>query len=146
MRVSFHLTVVMGLSLGLGGAAASVLADEKSQTELLKPLQGSWVSSGEGLDAMWSFEGEKAKATVNGVEYTCKVKIDNEAKPHKTIDFEITDGPDEAKGKMSKCIYKLDGEKLTLCVSMPGKDRPKEFEQAEGEAYLFDLKKEKKKD
>ncbi len=83
------------------------------------------------------------KASVNGTDYTCKVKVDPEAKPHATIDLTIDDGPEEAKGKISKAIYKLDGEKLTLCVSVPGKDRPKAFEQAPDEAYLFELKKQK---
>ena len=55
------------------------------------------------------------------MDYTCKGKIDADAKPHATIDLVIEDGPEEAKGKTSKGIYKLDGEKLTLCVSAPGK-------------------------
>ena len=80
------------------------------------------------------------------MEYTCKGKIDTDAKPFAAIDLVIEDGPEEAKGKTSKGIYKLDGEKLTLCVSVPGKDRPKEFAQTDDEAYLFELKKEKKKD
>ena len=80
------------------------------------------------------------------MDYTCKAKIDTDAKPFATIDLVIDDGPEEAKGKTSKGIYKIDGEKLTLCVSAPGKDRPKEFAQVDDEAYLFELKKEKKKD
>ena len=58
-------------------------------------------------------------------------------------DFVQENGPEDAKGKMSKAIYKLDGEKLTICVSAPGKDRPKELMQVEDEAYLFTLKKQK---
>ena len=55
------------------------------------------------------------------MEYTCKGKVDKDAKPLPRIDLVIEDGPEEAKGKTSKGIYKLDGEKLTLCVSVPGK-------------------------
>jgi uncharacterized protein (TIGR03067 family) len=141
----FSLVTAAALS-GLGllsGATPRALGDDKSQSELLKPFQGTWATDGEGLDAKWTFEGEKVKATVNGTDYSCKVKIDTEAKPNPTLDLEIEDGPDEAKGKTSKAIYKLDGEKLTICVSVPGKDRPKEFAQAEDEAYLFNLKKQK---
>ncbi len=137
----FSFALWAGLSLG--GGAARAFGDDKPQSELLKPLLGTWASEGDGIDAKWTFEGEKVKATVNGTDYTCKVKIDSDAKPFSTLDFVIEDGPEDSKGKTSKCIYKLNGEKLTLCVSLPGKDRPKEFAQTEDEAYLFELKKQK---
>jgi uncharacterized protein (TIGR03067 family) len=142
--LSTLLTAFALVGLGLmAGATSRAHGDDKAQSEVLKPFLGTWATDGEGIDAKWTFEGEKVKATVNGTDYTCKVKVDKEAKPNPTIDLEIEDGPEEAKGKTSKCIYKLDGEKLTLCVSMPGKDRPKEFAQVEDEAYLFSLKKQK---
>ena len=148
MRTTAGLSTLLAVAalaaLGLlGGVTAQALADDKAQSDKLKPFQGSWATDGDGIDAKWTFEGEKLKATVNGTDYTCKVKIDTEAKPNATLDLEIEDGPEEAKGKTSKCIYKLDGEKLTLCVSLPGKDRPKDFAQVEDEAYLFTLKKQK---
>jgi uncharacterized protein (TIGR03067 family) len=136
------VATLAALSL-LGGVEAQAVADDKAQSDKLKPFQGSWATDGDGVDAKWTFEGEKLKATVNGTDYSCKVKVDTEAKPNATLDLEIEDGPEEAKGKTSKCIYKLDGEKLTLCVSVPGKDRPKDFAQVEDESYLFTLKKQK---
>ena len=148
MRTSAGLSTLLAvaalaaLSL-LGGVTAQAVADDKAQSDKLKPFQGSWATDGDGIDAKWTFEGEKLKATVNGTDYSCKVKVDTEAKPNATLDLEIEDGPEEAKGKTSKCIYKLDGEKLTLCVSVPGKDRPKDFAQVEDESYLFTLKKQK---
>jgi uncharacterized protein (TIGR03067 family) len=143
---TLFLTLAIGTGLNMSWVAASAAADSKSQAELIKPFLGTWASSGDGIDATWTFESEKVKATVAGMEYTCKPKIDGDAKPFATIDLVIDDGPEEAKGKTSKGIYKIDGEKLTLCVSAPGKDRPKEFAQVDDEAYLFELKKEKKKD
>ncbi len=145
MALTFLLTSAIGAGLSLSWGAASARGDDKAQAELLKPLQGTWASSGEGIDATWTFDGEKVKANVAGMEYTCKGKVDKDAKPA-TIDLVIEDGPEEAKGKTSKGIYKLDGEKLTICVSVPGKDRPKDFAQVDDEAYLFELTKEKKKD
>jgi uncharacterized protein (TIGR03067 family) len=145
--LTFFLTVAVGAGLCLSWGTASARGDEKADAELLKPFQGTWASSGEGIDATWTFDGDKIKASVAGMEYTCKAKIDKDAKPHASIDLTVVDGPEEAKGKLSKGIYKLDGEKLTLCVALPGKeDRPKDFAQVDDEAYLFELKKEKKKD
>jgi uncharacterized protein (TIGR03067 family) len=132
------------MTLALGWAGTRALAADETSADALKSLKGTWVSD-EGIDSTWTFEGETLKATVNGLDYTCKVKVDPKAKPA-TIDLAIDDGPEDAKGKTSKCIYKLEGGKLTLCVSLPGKDRPKEFEQNEGESYVFELKKEKPKD
>ena len=144
-RLAILLVGAICASVSLVGGARFALAEEdKAAAEALKSLKGTWVAAeDEGIDSKWTFEGETAKASVNGLEYSCKVKIDPKAKPHATLDFVITDGPDEAKGMTAKCLYKLDGEKLTLCVALPGKDRPKEFEQAEGETFVFKLKKEK---
>jgi uncharacterized protein (TIGR03067 family) len=137
----FSLALWTGLYLSAGAARA--FGDDKAEKEVLKPFQGTWASEGDGIDSKWTFEGDKVKATVNGQDYACKVKVDSDAKPFSTIDFMIEDGPEDSKGKTSKSIYKFDGEKLTICVSMPGKDRPKEFAQTEDEAYLFELKKQK---
>jgi uncharacterized protein (TIGR03067 family) len=144
LAVLLLLAIWAGFSL-VGGAAIARADDDKSSAEdALKALKGTWVAAeDDGIDSKWTFEGETVKASVNGLDYTCKVKIDPKAKPHATVDFVITEGPEEAKGQTSRCLYKLDGEKLTLCVSMPGKDRPKEFEQSEGEVFVFKLKKEK---
>jgi uncharacterized protein (TIGR03067 family) len=136
------LLLLAALWSGLDRAQA--IADEKAPAAAGKVILGTWVADGDGIDSKWVFEAETLKASVQGVEYVCKYKVDTAAKPHPTVDLTIDEGPDESKGKTSKCIYKLDGEKLKLCVSLPGKDRPKEFEQVDGEAYLFELKKEKK--
>jgi uncharacterized protein (TIGR03067 family) len=148
MRAStVGLTALLGLAIWagfcLGDGASRALGDDKPQSELLKPFQGTWSTDGDGLDAKWTFEGEKVKATVNGTEYACTAKVDTKAKPFATIDLAIDDGPEDAKGKTSKGIYKLEGEKLTICTSAPGKDRPKEFTQVEDESYLFAMKKQK---
>lgn len=140
----FVLTLMIPASLCSSGAAARAFDDDKAQTDALKALEGTWVTKeNEGIEAKWVFAGASLKATVNGMDYTCKVKLDPAAKPNSTADFEIEDGPEDAKGKISKAIYKLDGDKLKICVSHPGKDRPKEYEQVPDEAILFEFTKQK---
>jgi uncharacterized protein (TIGR03067 family) len=137
----FVFTLSITPSLYLSGAARA--ADDK-QAEALKALEGTWVTKeNEGIEGKWIFTGASVKVSVNGMDYTCKVKLDPAAQPNATADLEIEEGPEDAKGKVSKAIYKLDGDKLKICVSHPGKDRPKEYEQVPDEAVLFELTKQK---
>lgn len=134
-----------GLLAAAAGGFAATAADDKAKTDAVKSFQGGWVTTeNEGIEAKWEFEGETVKTMVSGMDYVSKLKVDPAAKPHKTLDLAIEAGPEDSKGKISKGIYKLEGEKLTICISIPGKDRPKDFEQVEDECYLFQLKKEKK--
>jgi uncharacterized protein (TIGR03067 family) len=111
----------------------------------MKAIQGTWVSpENSNLEAKWVFKGETLTASVNGMDYEGKVKIDDKAKPHATLDIELTEGPEDVKGKTAKAIYKLDGDKLIVSVSTPGRDRPKDFEPQPDEVHVFELKKEKK--
>jgi uncharacterized protein (TIGR03067 family) len=67
------------------------------------------------------------------------VTLDDAAKPHKTIDFKIDEGPEDAKGKTSKAIYKLDGnDKAVLCLRPEG-ERPDKFEQVGEEQFVINL-------
>ena len=59
------------------------------------------------------------------MEYVGKIKVDDKAKPHSTLDIELTDGPEDAKGKTAKAVYKLDGEKLVIAVSTPAAIAPR---------------------
>ncbi len=137
--------VAVGVVASAAAGLAATADDDKAKTDAVKSFQGDWATAeNEGIEAKWSFEGEKVKTTVAGMEYSSKLTVDPTAKPHSTLDLKIEDGPEESKGKVSKGIYKIEGDKLSICISIPGKDRPKDFEQVEDECYLFELKKEKK--
>jgi uncharacterized protein (TIGR03067 family) len=56
-------------------------------------------------------------------------KLDGAQKP-KQIDMIGTEG--ENRSKTAQGIYALDGDTLTICYTMPGGERPKEFESKPG--------------
>ena len=139
-----RIRTMLACSLTLLGLATLGAADD-TPTAAVKALEGTWTTSDtDALDAKWVFKGDILETTVNGMDYKGKVKADDTAKPHATLDIEITDGPEDAKGKTARGLYKLDGDKLVIAVSHPGHDRPKDFEPVPDEVYLFELKKQKK--
>ncbi len=143
--MGFALASALGLlTLAAGVATQSAAADDSAISPAIKAIQGTWVTSeNDSLEAKWAFKGETVQVSVNGQDYTGKIKADDAAKPHSTLDIAISEGPEESKGKTGKAIYKLNGEKLLITVSIPGRDRPKDFEPVPDEVYRFDLKKQK---
>jgi uncharacterized protein (TIGR03067 family) len=113
----------------------------------LKTIQGEWtVPSGAGGDVSYTFKGKTLSIETPNRSYKMTIKLDPKAKPEKSIDFHIDEGPDDAKGKDSKGIYQLEGEdSLTLCFSGEG-DRPTKFEQIGFEQILTKLKRKKSAD
>lgn len=131
-RRSLMALALVSLSLNLA------TADESA-----KALEGTWVGE-EGISSEWTFKGDKLEANVNGNTYKAEFKVDAKAQPHATMDVTISESPDgDGKGRVGKAIYKLDGDKLTLCVSMPGNDRPGAFSNIDEVQYKFELKKKK---
>jgi uncharacterized protein (TIGR03067 family) len=110
----------------------------------LKTIQGEWtVPSGFGGNVSYTFKGKTLSIESPNRSYKMTIKLDPKAKPEKSIDFHIDEGPDDAKGKDSKGIYQLEGEDtLTLCFSGEG-DRPTKFEQIGFEQILTKLKRKK---
>ena len=143
------IAVAFGLGLltqATGVATPNAIAEDVASSPAIKAIQGTWVTSeNDSLDAKWAFKGDAVEISVNGQEYSGKVKVDDQAKPHPTLDIAISEGPEETKGKTGKAIYKLDGEKLLITVSIPGHDRPKDFDPVPDEVYRFELKKQKSK-
>jgi uncharacterized protein (TIGR03067 family) len=122
-----------------------IIADDSALSSALKAIQGTWATAeNDNLEAKWVIKGQSLTASVNGMDYVGKLKLDDKNKPHATLDIDITDGPEDAKGKTARAVYKIDGEKLVIAVAVPGHDRPKDFEPVPDEVYLFELKKQKK--
>jgi uncharacterized protein (TIGR03067 family) len=123
-------------------SAATVRGDDAGD---LKKMQGSWsFTNDQGEEKRWVFEGETLKSMVGAGLYVSKVKLDSKAQPVPAIDLMITEAPDDSAGMTALAIYKLDGDKLTLCISHPGSTtRPTEFKRVEAEVYLIELKRAK---
>ncbi len=143
MRRTMLCVLVVGLLPAL--ATMSAWGDDAKASADLKKMEGTWVQGGSGPDARWVIEGDSLKATVNGEEYVCTLKLDPEAKPHPSADIVIKKGPGDSAGKTSKAIYKFDGETLVFCVTHPGvENRPADYKEVQDEAFVFEFKKETK--
>ena len=104
-------------------------------------LQGKWTAKF-GPDGSFeltilfkentvTFSGE----TPDGQTFEVKgeAKLDEAAKPHKTIDYLNFTGPDGSPMPDILGIYNFDGDdKVKLCSGAPGQDRPTEFKTGEG--------------
>jgi uncharacterized protein (TIGR03067 family) len=136
----------MGLMLSTMIATVTPLrAEDAAVQKDLKTLEGEWtVKSQSGDEILYKFKGDKLEVTAPSRSYKMTLKIDPTARPEKTIDFQIDDGPDDAKGKTSKGIYKFadDGKTFIFCFRGEG-DRPDKYEQIGYEQILSTLKRKK---
>jgi uncharacterized protein (TIGR03067 family) len=136
-------TALVALLVPIAGLRA---ADDKEKDKVegdLKKIQGKWTTpSANGDKVSYTFEGKKLKVVAPSRTYEMVVTLDPEAKPEKSIDFKIVEGPDDAKGNTSKGIYKFDGDKFVFCFAPQG-DRPTKFEMEGYEKILTTLTKDK---
>ncbi|HUP81767.1 MAG TPA: TIGR03067 domain-containing protein [Pirellula sp.] len=116
----------------------SITAESKE----MKELAGEWecisaVDDGKEIDEATvkklrlTLTKDGAYKTTLGdrVLFDSTCKIDN-AKTPKSIDMIGTEG--ENKGKAAQGIYKLVEGKLSICYTMPGKQRPSDFKSESG--------------
>ena len=123
-------------------AGAGLRADDKDKAEGdLKAMAGVWTQDIGGHEDTWTFKGTNVKLDSPTRKYDMTIKIDEKATP-KTADFKTDKGPEDAEGKTLMAIYKVDGDKMSICLSVTEK-RPTEFKQEEGATFLFELKRKK---
>jgi uncharacterized protein (TIGR03067 family) len=129
-----------------------LLGADKKEPEIkgdLKKLQGVWkatsiIYNGDDLSAD---DDGKIKLTIKGTTGTLDaakmvkseyakitLKLDESTKP-KCLDVTIAAGGQ--KGVTLESIYKIDGDKLTICTKVLGMDRPTKFESPGGESVAL---------
>jgi uncharacterized protein (TIGR03067 family) len=116
-------------------AGSSALADDKNPAGK-DALAGTWkLTSVEINGQPLSMEKlQEARLVVEGAKYSLVLgetrlemtHVLHVDKAPKEMELSIAEGPD--KGKVFPAIYKLEGDKLTVCRNItPGKERPTEF-------------------
>jgi uncharacterized protein (TIGR03067 family) len=135
--VAVVLLATLPTSIQAQAPAAPAQAAVDAEAEL-KLLQGAWEGVEKGqedagkcnltiTDKTVSFVGAKPQEWYKG---TIELRVD---KNPKQLDGTITACPAESVvGKVSRAIYKLEGDTLTLVGRVPGApDSPKSFDDAE---------------
>lgn len=138
-RVECVLVLGLVLTVPLPTRAAEPTGD-------LKKLQGEWISTDEqGAESTWTFKDDKLSLKAPGREYEIKIKVDGDAKPEKTIDFDVLETSPNAKGFKAPGIYKFEGDdKVTICFGQEGAGRPKDYNADFMNTFTFELSRKKK--
>jgi uncharacterized protein (TIGR03067 family) len=135
-----------------GTFGAPLTADDKKEDG--HELQGTWAYQsmewdGKQLPAAQistttiTFEKDKFTVKVGGkVTMAGTFKLDP-AKSPKTFGAIVAEGP--GKGSEPLGIYKLDGDTLTGCVKLTGRERPTEFKSKEASDTVIVVAKRVKK-
>jgi uncharacterized protein (TIGR03067 family) len=129
------IRILLAAALVSIGLALSSPGDDR-QPSAKGILEGDWKLQSVEINAQpLSMEKlQDARLTVRGAQYSLKLADAHLAMSHKLLpaeqppamDLTVVEGPE--KGKAYAAIYKLDGEKLTVCRSIhPGQPRPTEF-------------------
>jgi len=125
-------------------AATGLLADDAAVQKDLKHLEGEWSYKDEnGGEVTYKFKGDKLSVRAPNRSYRMTVKLNPAANPEKTIDFHVDEGPEDAKGKTTKGIYKFEGDDIFIFCIRPEGDRPTKYEQSGYEQILSTLKRKK---
>jgi len=129
------------LKAGDGGNPSLLTLKRKGETEKavglkgdLAKIQGTWtakVGPQDDIPITLVFKENTVSLviTFNGEDRTMKgeIKLDEAAKPNKTIDWVNFKGLEGEEVPVNLGIYKFDGDKFTVCSGGPGNPRPTEF-------------------
>ncbi len=132
--------------------AAATTPSDAPKGDLAK-FQGKWTTKfGRDREISLAIEIKNEKVTLsgtapNGQEFEMKgeVKVNDQAKPHKTLDWVKFTGPEGNDVPDNLAIYELqDADTIKVCGGGPGNERPTEFKDGEGGTpHVLTLKRSK---
>lgn len=134
---AYRLAPLIVVILPLLAAAAD---DDAPKGDLGK-FQGKWKATvGPEKNVTLSILIKKSAVTAtiaapDGQEFEIKgeIKLDETAKPTKTVDWVKFIGPDGNEAPDNKGLYELvDADTIKVCNGGPGNDRPTEFKDGDG--------------
>jgi uncharacterized protein (TIGR03067 family) len=143
-------TIRTTLLITLAASAISLARaeDNEAAKKDMAALQGEWsmvsgIADGQAIDDGMRKQmkrickGDELSVTLGEqVIMKAKIALDPFGKP-KTIDYDVTDGPN--KGKKLLGIYELDGDTIKSCFAPPGAERPTDFTSKPGDKHTFSV-------
>lgn len=116
------------------------------RVELLRALEGTWafaslevggqpVPAGALTHSRLLIDGDRFRTESPGATYDGVFNIDVEADPQH-IDIEFVEGPEA--GNSNYGIFRLDGDRLEICLDMTGNGRPRAFRSTPGSREAFE--------
>lgn len=139
-----HLLIPAALLLASASTLAprAVRADDKADAPKgdLAKFQGTWTAKAgpqKNVPIALTFKGKAVSLKVHlpdGQEYETRgeIKLDETARPHKTIDWvKFTTPAGDAAAENLGLYEFVDADTLRVCSGGPGNERPTEFKAAE---------------
>ncbi len=122
------------------GAKAAAGTDDQTPKGDLAKLQGTWtakVGPEKNVPLTLAIKGSAVTLKFTGRDgqerdLKGEIKIDETAKPHKTLNWTNFTRPDGEAAPENLALYELDGKTLTICSGGPGNARPTELKAGEG--------------
>jgi hypothetical protein len=119
-------------------------AERNLQQEMRSELQGTWIGQQVGKKGDWIIKFSEKKihvaTPVPGLEYN-GVYVMVEGGPYPAFDFIISDMPQllsHLNGEVSRAIYKIEDNTMTLAGNPPGVvEQPSSFQQTQSNVVLI---------
>jgi uncharacterized protein (TIGR03067 family) len=139
MSMAARLALATGLLVGAGPLLAG---ESEAVKKARKEMEGTWQAVSYALDGKKAPAEDlkkirlvidadgKTTAQRDGKTFIASTTKINPAKEPKTIDITFTQGDD--RDRTAPGIWKIEGDRLTICRAAPGKARPSEFSSRPG--------------